>query len=398
MSRSPQGNMAVGLVIVALIAISYVIFGVLLGPGKAYTIASSAAAMTLLDGYAEEPAPNRLPVVEVFMETKEYASVLKSDDGGEVNGTFTMGGNATAARFSFSGASTNHTKRSFQVRFDAPPNELPFRSIEVLNPVSADMLQEHMALWIAGEMGVGVPYDGLFVLRINDQDIGVMEIRELIGSDMEQARGLSRFPVAVSECDENAGFPTKDSLANIRAASLVNALNDQRLTAYARRDSIAMAVDVDAVLRYVAALEVLHMNNTEHCWVFGTRSGTFYPVMCRASIMEDDVEAIADSIAVAPLMQLYQVVEKEPEWRTRKEQLVRDAKAHLLENDLFLDKWRQAEARLIPSLLRDREKHTRIIVGDGNTYGYSIRRAVRTSATFRDKALAYWRGSETASP
>ena len=354
-------------------------------------------AMTALDGYAEQPAPSRLPLVIIQMEASAYYAATASEGGGEVLGTFLLDGSEYEAKFTFEGPPSNHRKRSFGVAFEAPPNELPFNKIEIRNPRSTDMLQEHMALWVAGEMGVVVPYDGLFEVRINDEAMGVMEIREVIGSDLEQARGFSPTTIAVSDIGRYAVFPFSDSLAAARSGSLISALNDTLLTAYARRDSIATALDVDALLRYTAAVEVLRMKDPEHAWALGSRSGTFYPVMCSASIMEDAQVSIADSTITSPMLRLQQLVANEPEWTARKEQYVSEAKAHLLSNDLFLDKWRQAEARLIPSLLRDRQKHAHIIVGDGNTYGYSIRRAVRTSATFRDKAVAFWRGTENSS-
>ncbi|MBP6311910.1 MAG: hypothetical protein WAR83_09820 [Flavobacteriales bacterium] len=397
MNRVPQGSTAVGLVIVALIAISFLIFGVLLGPSKALTIASSSAAMTALDGFAEQPAASRLPFVEVNFDPNEFAAVLASKVGGDVNGSFMLAGSECKAVFSFDGPPSDHKKRSFRVAFKAPPISLPFHRIEIRNPSSADMLQDHMALWVAGEMGVVVPYDGLFVLRINGEELGVMEIREIIGPDLEQARGLSTRDIAVSGIGQQAVFPTSDSLSEARAGSLKRALNDTLLTAYARRDSIAMTLDVDAFLRYSAAVEVLRMNSAEHAWALGSRSGTFYPVMCSASIMEDRLDSNSDTTLISPMSQLLQLVANEPEWTARKEQYINEAKTHLLNNDLFLDKWRQAEAGLIPSLLRDRSKHAHIIVGDADTYGYSIRRAVRTSATFRDKAVAFWRGTENSS-
>ena len=397
MNRVPQGSTAVGLFVVALVAITFLVFGVLLGPSKALTIASSSAAMTALDGYAEHPAPSALPLVEVRMDPQAYEAALASEIGGEVLGTVLLEGSAYKANFAFEGPPSHHRKRSLRVSFDTPPDVLPFHALEILNPGSADMLQEHMALWVAGEMGVVVPYDGLFELRINDVEMGVMELREIIGPDLEQARGLSPSEIPVSEIGQHAVFPITDSLAAVCAGILNRALNDPLLTAYARRDSITTVLDVDAFLRYVAAVEILRMNSAQHSWALSSRSGTFYPVMCKASIMEDQVEQIMDTISTSPMVRLLQLLESEPEWVARKEQYINAAKADLLGNDLFLDKWRQAEARLIPSLLRDRKKHAHIIAGDDDTYGYSIRRAVRTSATFRDKGVAYWRGSENSS-
>lgn len=397
MNRVPQGSTAVGLFVVALVAISFLVFGVLLGPSKALTIASSAAAMTALDGYAEQPAPSTLPLVEVKMDPHAYEAALASEGGGELLGTLLLDGSAYKANFTFEGSPSLHRKRSFRVAFDTPPNGLPFHNLEIRNPGSADMLQEHMALWVAGEMGVVVPYDGLFELRINGVEMGVMELREIIGPDLEQARGLSPNDIPVSEIGQHAAFPISDSSAAACAGRLKRALNDPLLTAYARRDSITTVLDVDAFLRYVAAIEVLRMNSAQHAWAFSSRSSTFYPVMCNASIMEDHTESDMDTTSTSPMVRLLQLVQSEAEWVARKEQYIDAAKAELLGNDLFLDKWRQAEARLIPSLLRDRQKHAHIIAGDDDTYGYSIRRAVRTSATFRDKAVAYWRGSENSS-
>src|SRR5690606_28335305 len=75
------------------------------------------------------------------------------------------------------------------------------RRVNVVNPKSFNLLNNHMGLWIGGYMGVPVPHDEPVFVRLNGGDLGVMELCEQPDGDFERVRGLHHMDVPVYKGD-----------------------------------------------------------------------------------------------------------------------------------------------------------------------------------------------------
>ncbi|MEZ4805881.1 MAG: hypothetical protein R2815_00210 [Flavobacteriales bacterium] len=366
MSRNVRKRGTAGLVITGLVGITLIAGAVFLGPRLAWSIASSAVASTVLDGLAEGPDDHQLPVIELLLEE--------------------AGGKGTEAHMLLEG--TRYPVRVttpepldedpgvYELDLLEPPDMLPFRRCRLFRPASTDMLQEHMALWLAGDMGVAVPFDALVFLRVDGRDAGVMQLREMVGPELEQARGRSPLAVKVIDALEHGDHVARKVIALPQ---------DTVLTRYAVRDSLERHVNIDACVRLLAVQRMLNATVLENAWVTGGADGRIYPVLTAASLMDGPAP---DSAATGNA--LFAWIEEDAELRARRDRYLEEARKRYVEQEVFAEQWRQEERALMPSLLQDRSKMARIVEGHPYRYGYSVRRAVRSSTASRNTAIRYW--------
>jgi hypothetical protein len=390
--RPQQGTGIGGWVVLGLVVASFVVCGVVLKPERALTIASGAALATALDGFAEEPGAHRLPIIDIRVGE---GTAIGEGPGHAVAARVISDGVSYDARIHFTDSLTRMAKRSMHIAFTVPPARFPFQRVDLLGPATPDMLQPHMALWVAGEMGVPVAASVLVQLRLNGHDIGVMELRERVSADVERVRGLSPLDGIVGPVTAAGAWPEEwpaSAGAAVQRAKVLSAvLADTLITAYARRDSIAAIVDVDALLRMAATLDVLNTRSAQCAWVFSAQDGIFQPVLCASGFMDAPE---VDSTRVPDPNGLLERVLAEPEWRARRDQLAREARKRFADEGMFAKRWSEEEQALMPSLLRDRTKHAPIATAGPGSFSYSVYHAAKASAQARAAAQRHWSATE----
>jgi hypothetical protein len=397
---------------------------VVLGPQRALPIAVAAASNVLIDGLNAAPPPHRIPVVELEVAPAALDS-LEADlpwSGGTVQqATLIDKGIRYPARFRYRGVyATTHFlggKRSFRLVLKKDNPFAPYRRLNFINPKAFNMVNDHLALWIAARMGVPVPYDDLAFVRINGRDIGVMEVVEQVDPDFERNRHLTRGTVAVFKGDfppvTGRALPKPAMLwadakhwayegggdsaaAHQRLAALVELVRSRKLTAEAKRDSLPTLIDIDAFLRYYAALKVLntrHIDDHHNQWlVMSPRTGLFYPVLWDALMMYphpgEPLHPVHDALS--------RLVLRDPEWRLQHDRYVREAIEGLLADEAWT---RQVEAvadRLEPSVLRDRNKYGQVSPEPADVHRFSFAHWTHSLATLHDASKAYWQRVRTA--
>ena len=407
----------VWMALAAVIAIT-VVFAALLGPRRALSIALASGLSTLVDDLHEPSFPHRLRVIEVVVD-EAHLDTLNSDlpwsGGRQVEASVRLNGVRYPAKFRYRGALTpSHFlggKRSFRLTFKDPPPQLPFRKVNIINPKSFNMLNNHMGLWVGGFMGVPVPHHELVQVRLNGRDQGVMELYEQPTGDLEEVRGLSQGPVPLYKGDfgpvrgrelgarnllwTDAAHWQYESKADSAKAhrqlkALVGLLGDRRMPIEQRRDSLSRLVHVELYLRYMAALWLVNTSHIDQYHnqflVLGPRDDRFHPVLWDALLMYEQPGRPRYFIHDALAYWMLQV----PEWRLQRDRYAWEARRTLHGEGRFLQHRDREEERLMPSLLADRNKYANVTLLAEDVHRYSMVHASSSSVTMRDQVSAYW--------
>ncbi len=408
----------------AVVVLPLVVGLVVLGPSRALPIAAAAVGNVLIDGLNEAPPDHRIPVVEVEVDAADLER-LEADlpwSGGEtVKAALLDKGIRYPARFRYRGVyATTHFlggKRSFRLSLKRGNPFAPYRRLNFLNPKSFNMVNDHLALWIAARMGVPVPYDDFAFVRVNGRDVGVMEVVEQVDADFERNRHLTDGKVAVFKGDfppvTGRELPKPRALwadpanwehvgggdsarAQAQLTALVNVVRSGKLSDAVRRDSLATLIDIDAFLRYYAALKVLntcHIDDHHNQWlVLSPRTGRFYPVLWDALMMYphagEPLHPVHDALS--------RIILADPEWRLAHDRYVRAAIDDLLRNDRWSAQVDAVADRLGPSVLRDRNKYGQVSAEPADVHRFSFAHWTHSLASLHNTALAYWKRYATA--
>lgn len=422
MSRKREkSSPVVWMVLVAVLVIT-VVFAALLGPGRAGQIAAAAFLSTTIDDLHEPDSHHRLRVLDIRVDPAALDS-LNSDlpwSGSlSTSASVLLNGVRYDAKFRYRGALTpSHflgRKRSFRLTFKDPPPQLPFQKVNVINPKSYNMLNNHMGLWVGGFMGVPVPHHELVHVRLNGRDHGVMELYEQPTGAVDEVRGMAEGEVPVYKGDfgpvrgrklgarnllwSDVAFwqyssKADSSMAHARLQALVGLIEDRRLPLDQRRDSISGLIQVDLYLRYMAALWVV---NTAHIdqyhnqfLVLDPRDQRFRPILWDALLMYAQPGSPRYFIHDALAYWMLQV----PEWRIQRDRYAWEALRALHGEGRFLQKWAIEEERLMPSLLADRNKFANVTLMAEDVHRYSLAHAASSSASMRSSVTAYWNAME----
>jgi len=418
MSRNTTSKSPILWIILALVGVSGVVFAALLGPGRASSIAAASFLSTVVDGFHEGDGPHRLRVLDISVDPAHLDS-LNSDlpwsGGHNVPAVVRINGVRYAAKFRYRGALTpSHflgNKRSFRLTFKDPPPDLPFRKVNVIDPKSFSMLNNHMGLWVGGTMGVPVPHDELVQVRLNGRDHGVMELYEQPTGPFEEVRGTWDEEVPVYKGDfgplrgrelgaRNLLWSSADhwqyesdadsTLAHARLVALTGLVNDRRLPLEQRRDSLASLLNVDAYLHYLAALWVVNTSHIDQYHnqflVLDPRTGRFYPILWDALLMYAQPGKPRYYVHDALAYWVLQV----PEWRLQRDRYAWSALKELHGAGRFLQHWREQEGRLMPSLLADRNKYANVTLFAEDVHRYSTVHAATSSVSMQEQVRAYW--------
>jgi len=418
MKRGASGTGAVWLVLLAVAFVSFVVFAILLGPDRAVRIAGASFLSTTVDGLAEDPGPHRLRVVEVNIG-QAFLDSLNSDlpwsGGRNMPATVMEHGVAHPAKFRYRGIySASHylgDKKSFRLRLKKNNPFAPYRKINFINPKSFNMLNNHMGLWIAGRMGVAVPWNEMVFVRLNGRDYGVMEAYEQPSGDFERNRNITKRQVPVYKGEyapiTARSIPEKRSLwrsasnweyesdadstvAHQRLKALVNVIDDSTLTLPFRRDTLAKLIDVDAYARYLAAMLVVntkHMDQFHNQWlVMSERTGLFYPIFWDALLMfppeGEPLYFINDALAHWFL--------RIPEFRLLRDRYAYQGLKDLHTTGAFTREYDNAIERMKPSVLADRNKFGHVSLVPSDVHRNSIVHVIGSFANMRATVNAYW--------
>lgn len=389
-----------------------------LGPHRAANIALAASSNILIDGLNERIPAHRIRVVELEVDPNDLAA-LNADlpwSGGEVKAaTLIDKGIRYPAKFRYRGVyATTHFlggKKSFRLNLKKDNPFSPYRRLNFINPKAFNMVNDHLALWIAGRMGVPVPYDDFAFVRINGVDVGVMEVFEQVDKDFERNRHIGDHSVAVFKGDyppvtgrelpkplalwtdaahwEYVGGGDS-ALAHQHLLALVGLVSSRTLSAEAKRDSLPKLIDIDAFLRYYAALKVIntsHIDDFHNQWlVLSPRTGLFYPVLWDPLMMyphrDEPLHPVHDALSKLVLM--------DPEWRLRCDRQVAEGIALLRTDGLFEKHLDQVADRLQPSVLRDRNKYGQVSPDPADVHRTSFAHWTHSLTSLQRTALAYW--------
>lgn len=408
----------VRLILLSLVALSLLVFVILLGPSRAVRIAAAASSNALIDGFAESPGPHRIPLIDVQVDQAALDSLgadLPWSGGKAVLARLIANGVEHKARFRYRGVVTpSHYlggKRSFRLNMKRSGPWSPYRRVNVINPKAHNLVNDHMACWVAGSMGVPVPMNEMVFTRINGEDHGVMELYEQVDGDFERNRHLWPRDVPVYKGDypaikgrvlpkgrtlwSNAAFweyaSDADSTdARAKLERLVAALQKDSLPTEAHRDSIAALIDVETYLRYEAALLVLntiHIDQYHNQWlVLNPRTGRFYPVLWDALLL-----------FAPPGEPLYYVndamswwVLRVPEWRLKRDRYAYDAMVRLHREGEFNAELDAVIERITPSVLADRNKYGNVTLQPEDVHRVSLAHVIGSLAGLRQGINAHW--------
>ena len=395
----------------------------LLGPKNAARIAWSAAASATLDGLAEGPFDLRIPVVELQVQPElldrlgehlpmtggEYVPAIIRSNGLEHHAEFRYRGGVFTAHFLGS-------KKSFRLKLGKRNPFAPFRSLDFLNPKTADLLHNRMSCIIADQMGVACPFDGFVFVRLNGEDHGVMEVIEHIGGRFEQLRGVAKGQVPVFKGDfppidrnsvpkgkllwASADFWQYESKADSSEAKAllqaaiqwVNAADSLRPSI----DSLARCLDLSAFARYNALIHLLgtwHIDNFHNQWlVRSADTGLLYPVLWDAHPLFDRGSMPFHFTPDALSFHLM----RDKDWRLERDRALYRGWLAMNDGGKFDELYQEQITKLRSAVLRDRNRSTLVTDMGEHVYRTSAVQWVRGLNRFSEGMHAHWERTRDA--
>ncbi|MFN6178764.1 MAG: CotH kinase family protein [Flavobacteriales bacterium] len=405
-------------VLAGAVAVSLIVFAAMLGPLRAVHIAASSFLSVAVDGLAEGTTTHHIPVLDISMDEEKLDSLsadLPWSGGRNVPAVLHHNGIDHKVRFRYRGVyATSHFlggKRSFRLSMKRSNPFAPYRKVNVINPKAFNMVNDHLAAFVGGTMGVAVPWNELVFVRINDRDHGVMELFEQVDGDFERNRHLVDHEVPVYKGDyppitgraltkgrslwTNAAHweyasEADSTLAHARLTSLVDALRPDDRPLSARRDSISRSVDVDAFLRYQAAILLLntqHIDQYHNQWlVLDPRTQRFYPVLWDALLLfaqpGEPLYYVHDALAYWML--------QVPEWRLQRDRYAWQALQRLHVGGAFDAELDRVLERIRPSVLADRNKYGNVTLFAEDVHRFSLVHVISSLAGLRDGTRRWW--------
>lgn len=407
------------LIFLAAFCLITVGFGVLMfGPNAAFRIGLAASANVLIDGLAEQPDPHRIKVVDLRVDPASLDSLnadLPWSGNDAKRAVLTENGITYPANYRYRGlvASTHYLggKKSFRLNLKKDNPFAPYRRLNFLNPKANNFLNQHLAYRIGASMGVAVPYSDLAFVRLNGHDHGVHHVVEQIDGGFERNRHLIDRDVPVFKGDNppaigrswpesrylwvDAHYWSYVSDADSSAAwekleRLVKLVKAPNIDDSTRMAGISGLIDVDAFVRYYAVQLVLrstHADNVHNQWlVLSPRSGKFYPILWDALLLFSRTD---------PFYPIHDVLEfhlmKDPVLRLRRDRYVMEAVKEWEEQGRF-DRVLAAETeRLLPSVLRDRNKYGEVTGRAQDVLRYSALHWAGSCDRLRNGVHTYWR-------
>ncbi|MBL7950773.1 MAG: CotH kinase family protein [Flavobacteriales bacterium] len=418
MKRDRRGTGVGWLIALGIVLVSLVVFAALLGPGRTARIAVASFLSTTVDGLAEAPGPHRLRVIDLRID-QGHLDTLNSDlpwsGDHNVPAMLVEHGVEYPVKFRYRGIySASHYlggKKSFRLTLGKDGPFGPYRRLNFINPKSFNMVNDHMGMWIAGRMGVAVPWNEMVFVRLNGEDYGVMEMYEQPDGRFEKNRRLTTDevpvyrgeypPITGRELTEKRTLWRKasnwqyvsdadSSLAHAHLQALVDVIYDSTLTLTQRRDTLGSLIDVDAYARYLAAMLVVntkHMDQYHNQWlVMSERTGLFYPIFWDGLLMfppeGEPLYFINDALAHWFL--------RIPEWRLLRDRYAFEGLRELHRSGAFLAEYDRTIERIKPSVLADRNKYGHVSLVPADVHRFSVAHVISSFAGMRSTVSGYW--------
>ncbi|MEO8069211.1 MAG: CotH kinase family protein [Flavobacteriales bacterium] len=408
--------------LIALAVIAFVVFGggvLQFGVQRALGMAGAAVLNATADGLLESRVDHRLRVVDLEIDEQVLDSLQENlpYSGTEWKKAMLLdNGIHYPVSFRYRGYGAIHhigNKKSFRLKMKRGAAFGPYERMNFLNPKSFNMINVHLSYWIAARMGVAVPYNDMVFVRINGKDHGVMHACEQVDADYERNRHLSAGDVPMYKGDfaptnvrdsvqhgplwrsaDNWQYLGKaDSIdARRKLLGLVAMINAKDVPWQQRRDSLEKIIEVDAFLRFAAAMKVLetrHIDNYHNqLLVLSPRTGKFYPVLWDPILLF----APADE----PLYPMYDALSfwlmHDPEWRWKRDRYIEEA-LHALQDDSlayrYLD---EVVERIEPSVHADRNKYGVLSMAGQDVDRYSVLHWAYSTEQLRKQMAAHWSG------
>lgn len=405
------------LIIAAIGAIGSVAGGLAFGPDRAVRLAAAAAANVTADGLAEDPGPHHIRVVEVEVKDKDLDRLQANlpFSGTEwVEATLVDHGVRYPVEFRYRGFGAVHhvgNKRSFRLKMKRDGAFAPYKRLNFLNPKSLNMVNVDLAYWIAQRMGVATPFEDMVFVRLNGRDHGVMHLCEQVDGDYERNRhlgtedvpvykgdfpptnvrvGLQRGPLWKSADNWEYLGDADSTEARRKLEGLVWAVNQRNLPWERRRDTLEKLIDVDAFLRFAAAIKVLdtrHIDNYHNqLLVLSPRSGRFYPVLWDPILL---FAPKGEPFYVAHDALSYWLL-RDPEWRWVRDRYIAEALATLHAGGAFARHMDEVLERIGPSVFADRNKYCTLTRASQDVDRYSVLHWALSAGQLRTQMNAYW--------
>lgn len=408
-----------------LIALA-VIVAVVLGGGvlqfgvqRALGMAAAAALNVTADGFLENRTDHRLRIVDLEVDGRVLDSLQANlpYSGTEwKKAALLENGIRYPVSFRYRGYGAIHhigNKKSFRLKMKRGAAFGPYERVNFLNPKSFSMINVHLSYWIAARMGVAVPYNDMVFVRMNGQDHGVMHACEQVDADYERNRNLCEGDVPMYKGDF-APTNVRDSVqhgllwrsadnwqylgkadstdARRKLVGLVAMINAKDVPWQQRRDSLEKVIEVDAFLRFAAAMKVLetrHIDNYHNqLLVLSPRTGKFYPVLW------DPIFLFAPRDE--PLYPMYDALSfwlmYDPEWRWKRDRYIAEALRTLQGDSLAYRYMDEVVERIEPSVHADRNKYGVLSMAGQDVDRYSVLHWAYSTEQLRKQMAAHWDG------
>ncbi len=381
----------------------------LLGPRTAARIAVAGSTTALVDGLIETRSHGSLPVVSLRIDEDTLAALqadMPFSGGRYVDAVLEDEGKDIPVRFRHRGlVITTHylgSKKSFRLRLPKRNPFAPLRRVNLVVPKTQDIVANAVGIAIARSMEAAVPFDDMAWVRINGDDVGLMEMMEEVGTGYERTHGIGTHKVTAFKGDLLTQDTTRSTLQRNLWTSLDNwnvlASADSNAAIHGMRavlawvntpdsiapplDSLARWIDLSSFLRYCAAIQLLdsyHIDNHHNQWWLHGAAGKLYPVLWDVYPFYDRTNG---HFHMAHDALSYQVL--------------RNGAARLERDRVLFAAWKAmheqhgAEAiirslvdRVRPAVLADREKWMSIALGDEHVYRGSDLHWFRAVKKFR---------------
>ncbi|QQR85566.1 MAG: CotH kinase family protein [Flavobacteriales bacterium] len=401
--------------VLGIIGVGFLWFGV----HRASGMAGAAALNVLADGLLESPAPHRLRIVEVEVDPHDLDSLqsnLPYSGTDWKKARLIDNGISYPAEFRYRGYGAVHhigEKKSFRLKLKRNSAFAPYERVNFLNPKSFNMINVHMSYWIAARMGVAVPWDDMVFMRLNGQDHGVMHACEQVDADYERNRRMAPGDVPMFKGDfapTNERDTVKHGLlwkdadhweflgdadstdARRKLEGLIHLINAKDMPWQRRRDSLEKVIEVDAFLRFAAAMKVLetrHIDNYHNqLLVLSPRTAKVYPVLW------DPIFKFAP--ADEPLYPMYDALSywllHDPEWRWQRDRYIMEALAALHTDSAAYRYMDDVVARIEPSVHADRNKYGVLSMAGQDVDRYSVLHWAYSTEQLGRQMREHWAG------
>ncbi len=366
--------------LLAVTALSFVIAAAMLGPERSWCIARAAALSVTVDGLGEVPSDHRIPELLIVRDNTMADRAVLHDGPAEVPMLWYeaqgQGGLPDAV-----------TTRG--IALEKVTARLPVPLLWLDRGSIVDMVEQHMALWVAGAYGVATAWSTPAWVTIDHAPGRVMWLREIAGPDLLRLRNVVDAPVELYRLSHARSEVPWNDLAQWRhegegdpetqqrMLALMQVLNTADLPAMDRRDSLLRLVDVEAWLRYDAALAVMDVAPESFVLLRDPRHGRWLPVLdgVMGALRDSTGRRIADPVA--------RMLVQEPDWRHRHQVLVREACGMLLATGAYDKALDELIESLGPTVLADRDKRDRVVAGDDNLYRVAMPHVASRLRTMR---------------